>query len=326
MKLPTRVVLAAVLVAVFGISGLHGQNVISAKPGLVHHIQGDVLLDGKPVSLSGTRFPSMEAGSVLVTQNGRAEILLNPGAFLRVSEEGEVRMVQNNLLDTRVELVKGMALLECVELAKGTSLSLVHGGATVFVLRPGLYRVGGDPAQVRIYDGKARVTLAGGSVEMKSGRFLMLDGTSLKAQKFNKKKELADSFYRWSAYRAQYITNANMASARQMWQDGVSWRVGSWFWNPFFGCFTYLPGRGYLYSPFGFTYWSPGGYYDYFYRPRPIYADSGGGHPGYIGTPATSSGTSGTVAVTGAPTAAPAAGASPAPIDRSSSQGSGRGR
>ena len=30
-----------------------------------------------------------------------------------------------------------------------------------------------------------------------------------------------------------------------------------WFWNPWYGGWAFLPGPGYLYSPFGFAFYSP---------------------------------------------------------------------
>src|SRR5208283_1945205 len=61
---------------------------------------------------------------------------------------------------------------------------------------------------------------------------------------------------------------------------------GSWAWNPYFGMFTYLPGLGYGYNPFGWAFYSPytvgmlyvPGYYGgYGYAGAPVYTNTGTG-------------------------------------------------
>src|SRR4029077_16118779 len=80
-----------------------GQLVISAKSGLINHIEGRVLLSGEPVvTKSGVR-REMKDASELRTEDGRAEVLLNPGVFLRIGKDSAVRMLSNDLADTRIE-------------------------------------------------------------------------------------------------------------------------------------------------------------------------------------------------------------------------------
>ena len=43
-------------------------------------------------------------------------MLLTPGVYFRLGDNSEVRMVSPGLADTRVELVKGSALLEVDQL------------------------------------------------------------------------------------------------------------------------------------------------------------------------------------------------------------------
>ncbi len=48
---------------------------------------------------------------MLRTGQGRAEVLLTPGVFLRVGENSAIRMLDNRLLSTRVEIVSGNAIV-----------------------------------------------------------------------------------------------------------------------------------------------------------------------------------------------------------------------
>src|SRR5687767_14648092 len=92
------------------------QNVISARSGMIHYTEGTVTLAGKPVTTTIAEFPEIKVGEELRTELGRAEVLLSPGVFLRVAENSAVRMVNNRLEDTKVELIAGSALLEVGEL------------------------------------------------------------------------------------------------------------------------------------------------------------------------------------------------------------------
>ena len=56
-----------------------GQNAISAHSGLIHYVEGKVLLEGQPVEPKFGEFPDVRNDQVLETQDGRAEVLLTPG-------------------------------------------------------------------------------------------------------------------------------------------------------------------------------------------------------------------------------------------------------
>src|SRR5689334_14903116 len=89
-----------------------GQSVLTARAGLLHYAEGNVLLDDKIAEVDLATFPSMKAGSVLKTTEGRAEVLLNPGVFLRLGENTTIKLVDGRLDDARVELIEGTAVLE----------------------------------------------------------------------------------------------------------------------------------------------------------------------------------------------------------------------
>ena len=95
---------SAGIAALFVFAGFaSGQSVISARSGLVHYVEGQVTIDDKAVDVKYSQFPEVKENQVLKTEDGRAEVLLNPGVFLRVAENSSFRMVSNRLTDTRVE-------------------------------------------------------------------------------------------------------------------------------------------------------------------------------------------------------------------------------
>ena len=246
------------LLAFLSVSALsYAQSVISAHSGVVQYVEGDVMIDNQSIQPKFAEFPDVKPNQVLATEEGRVELLLTPGVFLRLSENSSVRMISNSLSDTRLAMVAGSALIEVAELLPNNSITFEASGTSIVLPRKGLYRIDADPARLRVYDGQA--TVAGTSV--RKGREVALGASAALATTFDVKD--TDSFYRWSSRRAEYVAEANVESARVAsnpmssgYTEGVSSPNGRWSWNPGFGMFTYLPGSGMYNSPFGSTYYS----------------------------------------------------------------------
>src|SRR3954462_1876934 len=109
MTIARSICYGAAILAI-GLPGAWAQSVISAHSGVIHYVEGDVSVDGAPVHTKFAEFQDVKAGQLLATAEGRAEILLTPGVFLRMAENSSVRMVSNALADTRLEVVSGSAL------------------------------------------------------------------------------------------------------------------------------------------------------------------------------------------------------------------------
>ena len=39
--------------------------------------------------------------------------------------------------------------------------------------------------------------------------------------------------------------------------DGAGWYGAGWYWDPCFGAYTFIPGDGIFYSPFGWGFYPP---------------------------------------------------------------------
>jgi len=48
-----------------------------------------------------------------------------------------------------------------------------------------------------------------------------------------------------------------MQTASTVVVGGPDWWGPGWYWNPWWGMYSFLPGDGFLYSPFGWPYYSP---------------------------------------------------------------------
>jgi hypothetical protein len=293
------------------------QFVAPSKSGMVSAVEGVVTLDGEtlPDPLVAN-FPYMKENGVLSTAEGRAELLMNPSVAMRVGENSQVRLISNRFIDTRVELMSGAAVVECLELNKDNSFTLVLKDAQISVSKAGNYRFDAEPARVKVYEGLARVTVAGKTIEVPGGKLLDLSGGEAALQKFD--REQLDALDRWSARRSETAAMANASSAKESWDRYGSNRRGrngqpcvsyggygasgviqdpscGWVWNPWFNIWTYIPGRVVCtYS--GVCFYTPADAYARYYAPRPVYRPSQPSMPsiGYSGAPATSSGSSGT--------------------------------
>lgn len=253
------------------------QQIISAQSGIVQYVEGTVYLNGQRVERQFGQFPALRRGEELRTEDGRAEVLLTPGAFLRISDHSSVRMLSTTLSDTRVEVATGAVMVECDELLKDNAVSLVYQGETVQLERRGLYRLDTAPAELRVYDGEAVVQSASGETRLKPGKKASLDGV-LTAQRFDRKLDM-DDFYQWSSQRSSNLAYATISTSQSVLNNGTTWRTGGWMWSSLLDEYTYLPGAGLLYSPFGWSFWSPL-YMGYYYTP--VY---------YGASPATAAGT-----------------------------------
>jgi FecR protein len=254
------------------------QSMISARSGALHYTEGEVRLGEIEVETKPGVLQELKEGQTLTTGEGRAELLLTPGAFLRVAEASEIRMVSSALTDTRIELVRGAILIEAADLMKDNAIRVQYGDASAQIRKPGIYRFDGEPQRLRVYDGEVLAArsggeTAGGPVKVKRGGEL---GQSMELAKFDPK--IGTSFERWSRRRAGYIALANMSLARSMRDTGPRFEGRNWRYNPWFGMFTFVP-VGSRMSPYGFRYWSPRSVPRHGYAAAGPWRNSGAGRP-----------------------------------------------
>lgn len=267
------------VLTVAGAVSTWGQSAISAHSGMIHYVEGRVLLDGHPVDPKFGEFPEVKNDQVLQTEEGRAEVLLTPGVFLRLSENSSFRMLSNRISDTSLEILSGSAMFEVDELLKDNAITVRHRDATVSLSKRGLYRFDAEVSRMRVYDGDAEALYVAKTVDIRKGRQVELD-EALTATTFDLKD--TDAFYNWASRRSEYVAAANVSSARAAGDGplppgsgcssspnslaansqggtncGNGYGNGMWAWNPYYGMFTYLPGYGYGYSPFGWSLYSP---------------------------------------------------------------------
>jgi hypothetical protein len=184
-----------------------GQSAISAHSGMIHYVEGEVLLEGHPVDPKFGEFPEVKNDQVLQTEEGRAEVLLTPGVFLRVSENSSFRLLSGRLSDTALEMLSGAAIFEVDRLPKDNAITVRYRDVTVSLSKRGLYRFDADTERLRVYDGEAEAIYGVKKVQVHKGRHVDLDET-LMATTFDVKD--TDAFYDWASRRSEYLAAANI--------------------------------------------------------------------------------------------------------------------
>jgi hypothetical protein len=251
------------------------QSVISAHSGVIHFADGSVFLDDQRVEQKAGKFDQIKNGSELRTQDGRAEVLLTPGTFLRVGANSAIRMISNELDDTRIELLSGSAVLDQgSDTLANTSVTILYNLDQVHVKKPGRYRFDSEPPQVKVESGDADVTGADGKpVEAAAGYAVALEG-KLTARKLLNDSGLAnpDDLDRWDGARDRSIADGNLdasaatdlSGAIDGWQndpDAVLQSLGIQPYPP--GMSSYIPPYTYgagLYGGYGAGLYGPGLY------------------------------------------------------------------
>ena len=293
MRKARTTLIASLFVAAFvlflpltGSSQNREKFVLSARAGGVNAVTGRATMrpHGNSEWRQLTIKEDLETGDVVRTGlDGRVEMLLNPGSYMRVGENSEFELADNSLENLELRLVRGTAI---VEVTGADDEDLFIGITTphtrMSIIRRGLYRVNvvpGDATELIVR--KGRVMLEGSHTKVKGGNKVVFSSGSFSVAKLeDADKKDSDTFANWSKDRAQTLAKANSrisgraltafaSSFRNDWSYAGLWgRSGFWLFNADFGCYTFLP--------FGYGWGSPyGGSYSRFFY--------GGGYGGYWG-------------------------------------------
>ncbi len=256
---------------------------IPAHPGMLNYVEGQANIDGRPVTNQSVGNADVQQGQVIETSQGKVEILLTPGVFLRLGDHSAVRMVNPGLVNTQVELLRGEALVEATDIYKDNHIQILNHGVTTTLDKNGLYSFKADQPQVAVYAGEATLTNGDSHQDLKKGKEEDLAANHV--TKFDTKQ--GDDLYQWSDLRSQYLSEASVASAKTFLVEPVGWYGAGWYWNPWFGFYSFVPANGIFYSPFGWGFYGPR-YVAYYHGPvraayvataRPAFA----GHAAYGG-------------------------------------------
>jgi hypothetical protein len=217
------------LAAVAGLAlSANAQSVISTHSGVIYFFEGAVFLGGQSgdqlLERYPGKFPCMSQGAGLRTADGRAEVLLTPGVFLRMGERSAIRMVANDLADTQVELQTGSAIVDSGEPNSGTSVTLIYKDWRVRFVQKGSYRIDSDPPRLRVRQGEAEVFAgpAGQPISVEAGMTLPFASVLVPERSSG---DPGDALSDWASGRGESITADNAITA-QIDEDPASGTPG----------------------------------------------------------------------------------------------------
>jgi hypothetical protein len=227
------------------------QFMISAQAGLVNYVEG-------PANVQ--LHQQVPVGTPIQTgPQGHAEILLNPGSFLRLGENSTVVLDSVELTEIAIRVVSGTVLIESAEIDKETPIRVTTGNLSTLIVSSGLYRFSDDTASV--IDGKLRT--ADSSMTVKKGQQVTAIEDRYEKRKVTVNMESAE-LDRWSERRSSELARANAIAYRERSSASLFsyggfpyWALfpgrAMWFYSPRLNGFTLIPQNSYC-SHWGYTF------------------------------------------------------------------------
>lgn len=240
------------------------QYVISAKAGGVNFTEGKVSVFRKS-GRSGylLKGDSLEIGDrVTTSEGGKAEVLLNPGSYLRVGGSTAFEFLTTDLDDLRLNLKAGSAVFEVIA-DNDFKVTILMPRTAMALTRSGVYRIDIEPdgrSKVSVWKGKMFVG-AENKTTVKAGRSATVAGVNAEVAKFDRDEK--DSLDTWSKDRAKELARVNSRLERNVLRNTLlnSFNRRGWDFYGSFGLWVFDPFRSsWCFLPFGSGWGSPYGY------------------------------------------------------------------
>ena len=196
------------------------QTVVSVNSGVVNYFEGSVLIDNAKLEQKFGTFPMLHIGSILKTEEGRAEVLLTPGIVLRLDHHSSIRMLTNLLTDTKIEFLEGSAILDSSGAESVKNLLVKYRTSEIRFTQPGAYRIDAEPAMLRVYSGGTEIANQSNKTAIDSSHLFFFDA-GLDTPNYGNDND--DEFYQWAQDRNGAITADNrLGDQVKDFGDGVS--------------------------------------------------------------------------------------------------------
>lgn len=242
------------------------ERLVSARAGGVNFVSGEVRFKraGHETWQQLATTDDLRGGDTVRTgADGRAEILLNPGSYLRLGANSEFELNDTALDSLHLRLTRGSALCEASIYDEGSFVIALDTPQTqISIVRSGIYRVNALENTTELFVRKGRALVGRERLSVKEGTGATV-GTSgaVAVAKFNQHEK--DTLDVWGKQRAEELAQANRrlqvralntALASMSWNNfGWGSAPGLWLWNARSSCYTYLPFFGWT-SPYGYFY------------------------------------------------------------------------
>jgi len=245
-------------------------------------------------------------GDRLGTTDGRAEVALGRGNYLRLNTDTKVDFLnfpKKNADQTRLKVWTGSVYLSLDSLIKEKCYEVHTSDASIYVLEKGLFRVDvleNEKTEVQVFEGAVEVAGEGGSnilssgqkIELAGGRFLSRPDRLVAAAEDNfdtwnteretlLRKQLAQHYlpeelWEYEPELDQYGDWRTMPAYGNVWIPrglGPDWRpysFGHWVWIPFCG-WTWVGYDPWGWAPFHYGRWQWDAFYGWYWIPTTIW-------------------------------------------------------
>ncbi len=244
---------------------------ISAEAGPVNYVEGEVTVSNELDIRSLVKGDKVLIGDkVRTAANAKAEILLNPGSYIRLAENSEFEFLNTSLDDLQLRLNKGTAILE-IFATKDFKVSVLTPKAEVSLTKTGVYRFDindSGEGTLKVWKGIAQV----GHLKIAKRQKAVLSDQVMVAKFSHDGK---DQIERWSKDRSKYLAKLNSQLERKTLRDSLIASHNSWSFYDSFGLWVFTPRFGvYCFLPFGYGWQNPYGFwfvYDIWSIPLPAY-------------------------------------------------------
>lgn len=238
--------------------------VISAKAGGVNYVEGKVFVAQKNkrngLLLKGDK---LEVGETVTTDaNGKTEILLNPGSYIRLAGNSAFEFLDTSLDNLQIKLNRGSAMFEVITDSE-FQITVNTPKANFYIIKSGIYRVDVLPdgtGKLEVWKGKAQIGDSQ-TAEVKGGREATVNGNQVAVAKFDRDEK--DALETWSKTRAKELAKLNSRLQQRDLRNTLmsSYSRNGWSIYDSFGLWVYDRfSASYCFLPFGYGWSSPYGY------------------------------------------------------------------
>ena len=186
------------------------QIAISPRAGLIHHVEGEVRVDGAALDVNPGPFSHLEPGRTLQTVRGRIELILSPSSILRADDATRFQLLSDEIERVELRLIAGSLLIKLRDQPEGSSTTVWLGENAIRLAERGVYRLDAEPCgqhRLRVMRGLATVTRGGIELHPRTGHSLALDSATTAPQGFDRSHP--DVLNEWSKERDQVLAVAN---------------------------------------------------------------------------------------------------------------------
>ncbi len=242
--------------------------VISANAGGVNYVEGNVSVkqnNGRNGYL--LRGDKLEVGEKVITgADGKAEILLNPGSYLRLAGNSAFEFATTSLDDLQLKLTHGSAMFEVIT-DNDFTFAVNTPKGRFYIIESGVYRIdvlGDGSGKIEVWKGKAQVGDDNEQI-VKKGRMAVVNGNQVNVEIDRFDRGDKDALETWSKERAKELAKINSRLDRSNTRTALlssyrnnDWNLygsyGLWILDRFSGNYCFLPfGYGWS-SPYGYGY------------------------------------------------------------------------